>query len=74
VPPEQFEPQDDEPGTPDHHVERFEGLLLAGRESGDPFDHEFEVGLDGTEIDVLGIPARRRGMVIVWHGIDRARS
>jgi hypothetical protein len=28
---------------------------------------EFQVGLDRSEIDVLGITSWRRGMVIVWH-------
>ena len=29
--------------------------------------------LNGTEIDVLGITSRHRGVVIAWHKIDRAR-
>jgi hypothetical protein len=29
--PENLEPRDDEPGS-DHHVERFEGWLLSGRQ------------------------------------------
>ena len=32
VPPEKFDPGDDDRGTPDHHIEWLEGLLLAGRE------------------------------------------
>jgi hypothetical protein len=55
MPPEKLDPQDDDPGTPNHHVKRFEGLLLAGRESRDPLHQELKVGLDRTEIDVLGI-------------------
>jgi hypothetical protein len=55
VPPEKLDPQDDDPGTTNHHVERFQGLLLAGREPRDPFDQELQVGLDRPEIDVLGV-------------------
>ena len=58
-----------EPGVPDHHVERLECLLLAGRESGDPLYEEFKVGLGRTEIDVLGMPSRCDGVVIVWRAI-----
>ena len=54
MPPEQFKPSDDESGTPNHHVERFEGLLLAGQELRDPLHNEFKVGLDRGEIDALG--------------------
>jgi len=37
-------------------------------------DQELQVGLDRTEVDVLGIPSRHGWVVIVWHVIDRARS
>ena len=73
MPPEKLDPRDDESGTADHHVERFEGLLLASRESCDPFDQELQVGLDRTEIDVLGITSRHQGVVIVWEGDRDAR-
>jgi hypothetical protein len=46
-------------------------LLLA--EPLDPLDQEFQVGLNGTEIDVLGTPARHEWVVIVWHGDRDAR-
>jgi hypothetical protein len=65
VPPEKLDPGDDHRGTPDHRVERLEGLLLA--EPSDPFDEELQVGLNGTEIDVLGITSWHEGAVIVWH-------
>jgi len=72
VPPEKLDPGDDDRSAPDHCVERLQGLLLA--EPRDLFDQELKIGLDRTEIDVLGIPSWHRGMVIVWHGIDHARS
>jgi hypothetical protein len=72
VPPEQLDPGDDDRGTPNHRVERLEGLLLAVPLN--PFDQEFEIGLDRTKIDILGIPSRHRGVVVVWHEIDRATS
>ena len=72
VPPKQFDPRDDDSGTPDHHVERLEGLLPA--EPLDPLYEEFEIGLDRTVIDVLGITTWHRRVVVVWHEIDRARS
>jgi len=65
VPPEKLDPGDDDRGAPDHCVERLEGLLLA--EPLAPLDQELQVGLDGTDIDVLRIPARHDGVVIVWH-------
>ena len=37
-------------------------------------DQELRVSLNGTDMNVLGITPRRRGMVIVWHEIDGARS
>jgi len=73
MPREEFDPRDDDPGAPNHNVDRFQGLLFPGREPSDPIDQEFEVGLDRTEIDVLGIPSRHQG-VVVWHAIDRARG
>ena len=57
VPPENLEPGDDEPGRADHHVERFEGCLLSGRQPHDLLHQEFKVGLDHSEVDVLGIPS-----------------
>jgi hypothetical protein len=57
VPPEELDPGNDNRGAPDHRVERLEGLLLA--EPRDPFDQELQVGLNGTEIDVLGIASWR---------------
>jgi hypothetical protein len=56
VPPEELDPGDDDRGAPDHRVERLEGLLLA--KPRDPFDQEFKVGLNGTEIDVLRVTSR----------------
>jgi hypothetical protein len=35
APPEKLDPGDDQPGTVDHYVEGFEGLLLTGREQRD---------------------------------------
>ena len=72
MPPEQFNPSDDDRGTSDHRVERFEGLLPA--EPLDPLYEVFQVGLDRTEIDVLGITSRHGWVVIVWHAIDRPTS
>ena len=66
MPPEKVDPRDDDRGAPDDRIERFEGLLLT--EPRDPFDQELQVGLNGTEIDVLGIPGRHRRVVVVWHG------
>jgi hypothetical protein len=65
APPEKLDPGDDDRGAPDHHLERLEGLLLA--EPRDLFDQELHVGLNGTEIDVLGILSRHEWVVIVWH-------
>ena len=70
MPPEKLDPPDDDPNTPDHHVERLKGLLA---EPLAPLDQELKVRLNGTEIDVLGITSRHRGVVIAWHKIDRAR-
>ena len=63
--PENLDPRDDDRGTPDHRVDRLEGLLLA--EPLKPLGQELQVGLNATEIDVLGISSWHRGMVIVWH-------
>ena len=52
---EDLEPSDDEPGRADHHIERFEGSLLAGRQPRDLLHQEFKVGLGRSEIDVPGI-------------------
>jgi hypothetical protein len=71
VPPEKLHPGDNDRRAPDHRVDGFEALLLA--EPRDSFDQEFEVGLDRTEIDVLGVTSRQYAVVIVWHAIDRAR-
>jgi hypothetical protein len=68
VPPKQLDPGDDQAGTPDHHIERLECLLLAGWESGDPFDQELDIALDAPEIDPLWIRSSIEGMVVVWHG------
>jgi len=62
--PEQLNPGDDR-GTPDHRVERLEGLLLA--EPLAPLDQEFQVGLDRRKIDVLGITSWHQLVIIVWH-------
>ena len=70
--PKKLDPGDDEPGTTDHHVERPEGLLLAGREPSDAIDQEFQVGLDRREIDLFRITAWHEARFI-WHAIDRAR-
>ena len=65
MPPEKLDPGDDDSGTPHHHIERFE--RLPPTVPLDPLYQELQVGLDGTEIDVLRIPARHDGVVIVWH-------
>ena len=57
MPPENLDPHNDDRGAPDHRVKRLEGLLLA--ELSDPFDQEFQVGLDRTKIDVLGLNRSR---------------
>ena len=72
VPPEKLDPGDDDRGTPDHRIKRLEGLFLA--EPRDLFDLELKIGLDRPEIDVFRIPPWHRGMVIIWHVIDHARS
>jgi len=53
VPPEQFKPSDDDGGTPDHHVERSKGLLLAVGSRATRSIRKFEVGLNRTEIDLF---------------------
>lgn len=63
MPPEKFDPRDDDRGA-DHRVEWLEGLLLA--EPRDLLDQELEIGLDRTEIDVLGITSRHGWVVIIW--------
>jgi len=65
VPPEKLDPGDDDRGAPDHRVERLKRLLPAVPL--DPLYEEFEIGLDRTEIDVLGIPSWHGWVVIVWH-------
>ena|SRR6516162_5243368 len=65
MPTEKLDPRDDDRGTPDHRVERLEGLLLA--EPLNPLDQEFQVGLDRTEIDVLAITSWHGWVVVVWH-------
>jgi hypothetical protein len=72
MPPEQLDPRDDQAGTPDHRIERSQGLLSA--EPLDPLYEEFEIGFDRTEIDVLSVMLWHGWVVIVWHAIDRARS
>jgi hypothetical protein len=70
--PEQFNPGDDDGGTPDHRLERPKGLLLA--KSFRPLDQELQVGLDRSEIDLFRIASWQiRRVVVVWHAIDRAR-
>jgi hypothetical protein len=69
--PEKLDPGDDDRGARDHRVKRLEGLLLA--EPRDRFDQGLQVGLDRPEIDVLGITSRHQRVVIVCHGMDRAR-
>ena len=59
MPPEKLNPGDDDRGTPDHCIERLEGLLLA--EPRKPFDQELQVGFNRTEINVFGIPSRIGG-------------
>jgi hypothetical protein len=65
MPPEKLDPGDDDRGAPDHRVKRLEGLLLA--EPGDPFDQELQVGLNGSEIDVLRVTSWYQWVMIVWH-------
>jgi hypothetical protein len=65
VPPEKLDPRDDDGGTSDHCVERFESLLFA--EPHAPLDQELRIGLDCTEIDVFRIPSWHGWVVIVWH-------
>jgi hypothetical protein len=64
VPPEKLDPGDDDHGTSDHRVKRFEGLLLA--EPLAPLDQELQVGLDPREIELLRITSRHQRVVIVW--------
>jgi hypothetical protein len=52
-------------GAPDHRVERLEGLLSAVPLAS--LYKEIEIGLDRTEIDVLGVMSWYQGVVIVWH-------
>ena len=70
VPPKQFDPSDDDGGTPDHRVERLQRLLPA--EPLEPLDQEFEVGLDRPKIDVLGITSRQNRQRSVWHATGGA--
>ena len=63
MPPEKLDPGDDDGGTPDHYVDRLEGLLPA--EPLNSFDQEFEIGLDRTEINVLGITSSSGMRLIV---------
>jgi len=72
VPPEKLDPGDHDRSAPDHRIDRFERLLLA--EPRDPLDQELKIGFDRTEIDVRGITTWHRGVVVVWHEIDRATS
>jgi len=65
VPPKKLNPGNDGRGASDHCVERLERLLLA--EPRDPFDQELQVGLNGTEIDVLRVTSWDGWVVIVWH-------
>jgi hypothetical protein len=67
--PEKLDPGDDDRSTPDHRVERLEGLLLTRRKLPQPLHDEFNLGLDRTEIDVLGGVRRgsHRVVVIVSH-------
>ena len=65
MPPGKLDPGDDDRGTPDHRIEGLQDLLLA--EPLAPLDQVLQVGLDGTEVDVLGITSRHRRMIIVWH-------
>jgi hypothetical protein len=71
---EKLDPGDDESGTPDHHVERLKGLLLAGREPCDSLDQELQIGFDRPEIDILRITPWHQRVVIIWHGDVDARS
>jgi hypothetical protein len=72
VPPKQFNPGNDDRRTPGHCVERLERLFPA--KPLEPLDQEFEIGLDRTEIDVLGITSRHEWVVIVWHDDRYATS
>jgi hypothetical protein len=75
MPTKKLAPGDDKRGTPDHHIDGFEGLLLAGRELRYPLDQEFQVGLDGTEIDVFGLASgHQEGVMVIWRAMDRART
>ena len=65
MPPEKLDPQDDEPGTTHDHIERLQCLLFA--EPLRPFDQELQVGLDGREIDVLGVTSRQDRWGSIWH-------
>jgi hypothetical protein len=65
VSPEKLDPGDDDGGTPNHRIKRLESLFLT--EPRDSFDQELKVGLDGTEIDVLGLASRHQRVEIVWH-------
>ena len=65
MPPEKLDPRDDDGGTSDHRIERFERLLLA--EPHDPFDQELQVGLDRPEIDILRVTSWHQWAMIVWH-------
>ena len=67
VPPEKFDPGDDDRGSPDHRIERLQGLLLAVPLR--PFDRELQVGFDRPEIDALGVTSWHERVTIVWHGI-----
>jgi len=59
VPPEKLDPGNDDRGAPDHRVKRLEGLLLTVPL--DPLYEELQVGLNGTEIDVLRVKSRHQG-------------
>ena len=65
MPPEKLDPGGDDRGATDHRVKWLEGLLLAVPLA--PLDQELQVGLYGTEIDVLGITSWHQPVVIVWH-------
>ena len=68
VPPEKLDPGDDDGSTPDHYIDRSEGLLLP--EPLRPLDQELKIGLDRTVIDVFWITSRRGWVIIAWHAID----
>jgi hypothetical protein len=55
--PEKLEPPTDEPGRAPHHLSglRADSFLIGSRAT--LLHEEFEVGLDRSEIDVLGITA-----------------